>query len=99
MTDDNDNDGDGDGGVEDTTTAVGGGQSAWNEVRPRVRLAAAERKTRLPLASPIARHRRTLFRPSVLDDKLAAVGVLAESSTLCARAADEDMSTPARQAS
>lgn len=40
MTDDNDNDndGDGDGGVEDTTTAVGGGQSAWNEVRPRVRL-------------------------------------------------------------
>lgn len=62
-------------------------------------IAAAERKTRLPLASPIARHRRTLFWPSVLDDKLAAVGVLAESSTLCARAADEDMSTPARQAS
>lgn len=36
-------------------------------------IAAAERKTRLPLASPIARHRRTLFWPSVLDDKLAAV--------------------------
>ncbi|KYN42183.1 hypothetical protein ALC56_03321, partial [Trachymyrmex septentrionalis] len=77
--------GDDDGGVEDTTTAVGGGQSAWNEVRPRVRL-AARHKTRLPLA---ASARCTLFGPPVSDDKRAAVGVLAESSTLCARAAED----------
>ncbi|EZA50459.1 hypothetical protein X777_10652 [Ooceraea biroi] len=72
--DDDDDDDDGNGGddVEDTTTttAVGGGQSAWNEVRPW----------------PQASARCALFRPSVLDGKLAAVGVLAEPSTLCERA-------------
>jgi len=38
FSDERQRDGDDDDGVEDTTTAVGGGQSAWNEVRPRVRL-------------------------------------------------------------
>lgn len=55
---------------------------------------AARHKTRLPLA---ASARYTLFGPPVFDDKRAAVGVLAESSTLCARTAeDEDTSAPAR---
>lgn len=47
---------------------------------------AARHKTRLPLA---ASARCTLFGPPVFDDKRAAVGVLAESSTLCARAAED----------
>ncbi|KYM79235.1 hypothetical protein ALC53_10401 [Atta colombica] len=43
-------------------------------------------KTRLPLA---ASARCTLFGPPVFNDKRAAVGVLAESSALCARAAED----------